>query len=142
MQTYSTFTSLVRIFTYSAGTKSNYNHMQDKTYKNKFRVAADREKLISMISSPPLNTTGRSINRSLSLILRYSESLPNKYCSLYQQIQNGMLHVIANEEVMELLCGGVPWKDIESFLYHDYGAFHEDTSSSQLLMHVTNILVA
>jgi hypothetical protein len=88
-----------------AGTKSNYNHKQNKTYKNKFRVAADREKLISMISSPPLNTTSRSTTRSVTLILKYSESLPNKCCSLYQQSHNGMIHVIANEEIMELLFG-------------------------------------
>jgi hypothetical protein len=124
-----------------AGTKSNYYHMQSKTYKNKVRVAADREKLISMISSPPLNNI-RSTTRSATLILRCSESLPNKYCSLYQQSHNGMIHVIADEEIMELLCGGVPLQDIESFIYHDCGAYHEDTSSSQLLRLVTNMLVA
>jgi len=31
---------------------------------------------------------------------------------------------------------------IESSIYHNYGAFHEDTLSSQLLVLITNMLVA
>lgn len=131
------------LFHKDGGTKSYYDHMQNKTYRPKLCVSAGKEKLISMISSPPpLNTYGPTAMRSATLILEYSERLHNERGSLYQQSHNGIISAIADEEIMELLCGGVPLKDIESYFYNDCGTFHDDASSSQLLLVVANMLVA
>jgi len=76
MQTFSTFTSPIWIFTYSV-------QMQEPN------------QITIICKAKPKKTN----------FAPHSESLPNKLCSLYQQSHNGMIHVIANEEMMELLCG-------------------------------------